>query len=618
MATERPGCYSPFLTSEQKAALRLLEAGLAQGDETQVEQGMRDFLALSFQLTWDALEVTEIQATPAGLERLRQGDSGCEFAAGLRGVLWEGDALAPFARALLAWREQGGAQVDAQPDALTLEQLNDHLVASLPFYETWRPAGTSEDSEVLTPSLNLVRPIPAPTELQFSEVVDGLVERRDDHAPEIVELSPTPMESFLEPLAGPASQGEGLQLMLGAPDPLETNPVVESKLELEPETETSEPAKPPVETTAAPEGAAENRSQLGPVGPSSEGDRSQLGPVAPTSEATFSPPVLDDGTEILDVSSAPLSPLERKTGLIIKKKYLGYGKNTDGVMGYCGQLTLSRYDEGPLEGRLESSNPLLFLTNTVLSGKTALIAYWMPPAAFPQPGGHLTVRTPGQNKVLSVVSLFPQSRTDFLSGAQVLLMLLAPSLLGLLYFCFVYVLSVSEILAQVKEIFPEAYAAASAGSSALSFRSQGVGLYQLEVVPASESLQLIWAALIWFCPLLSAKFFRHLSRSRQRDLGAVLGAALLLPTLGLFGLWHAQKIVFPLLDHADFSPLDLRSFWHWGMPLNLALALYLFLSVHGVWDRRLSSGLRFLLPVMLSLLYLGAGFLIIFGRSWLG
>jgi hypothetical protein len=326
----------------------------------------------------------------------------------------------------------------------------------------------------------------------------------------------------------------------------------------------------------------------------------------------------EDGTELIGISAAPLSPLEQRNQLIVKKKYLGYGKNSDGVMGYCGQLTLSRYDDSPLEARLECSNPLLFLSHSTTSGKAPVVTYWMPPAAFPQPSGHLTISLQGQNKVLSVGSLFPQSRTDFLSGAQVLLVMLAPSLLGLLYFAFVYLLSASGIVGQVQETFPEAYAAALSGSSIADFRSHGVGLYQLEIVPAAESLQLIWAALIWLCPLLAAKFFRHLSRARQREMGTGLAAAMVLPSLGLLLLWNAQKSVFPLFYHADFSPLDLRNFLPWSVPLNLAVASYLFLSVHGVWDRLVSSReLRFLLPVVLGLLYLLIGFVVIFGRSWL-
>lgn len=327
---------------------------------------------------------------------------------------------------------------------------------------------------------------------------------------------------------------------------------------------------------------------------------------------------LDDGVELLGLSSAPLSPLEERSQLIVKKKYLGYGKNSDGVMGYCGQITLSRFDDAAVNAKLECSNPLLFLSPTTPSGKAPVVTYWMPPAAFPQPGGHLTIATPEQNKVLSVVSLFPQSRTDFLSASQVLLLLFTPSMLGLLYFCFVYLLSASGIVAQVKEIFPDAYAAAVAGSAVADFRSQGVGLYQLEVVPASESLQLIWAGLIWLCPLIAAKFFRHLSRSRQRELGAALAGSLVLPSIGLLLIWNAQKVSFPLFDHPDFAPLDLRNFLPWSVPLNLAIASYLFLSVHGVWDRRVRSGeLRFLLPVVLALVYAAIAFLLIFGRSWL-
>lgn len=336
------------------------------------------------------------------------------------------------------------------------------------------------------------------------------------------------------------------------------------------------------------------------------------------SSAQTNSSLLGEGEELLETSVVPLSPLEQQKQLIVKKKYLGYGKNSDGVMGYCGQLTLSRFDDQVLSARLECSNPLLFLSETSSKGKSPVITYWMPPAAFPQPSGHLTIATGDQNKVLQVGTLFPQSRTDFLNKAQVIILLLASSLLGLAYFGFVYALSGLEIVELTRQIFPEAYAAAQAGSSAVSFRAAGVGLYQLEVVPTSESLQLIWAAIVWLCPLISTKFFRHLSRSRQKELGAVLAGGLLLPSIGLLALWHLQKMLFPAFAHPDFAPLDLRSFLGWSIPLNLAVAFYLFLSVHGVWDKKVAPGLRLLLPLCLFALYGLTVFVLIFGRSWLG
>ena len=641
MVDGRLGCFSPYLTGAQKTALRQLEEGLGEGRTEQVEEATQAFLRVSLELTWDALEVTEIEPTLAGFERLRQSEDLCEFAAGLRSLLWQEDAPSAFALILLEW----SADRSAAPPHLELESLNLYLAASVPFYETWQPAG---EQPPLAQPMSLLSPAIEPPTSDLPSLIDQLAESAADPTERgEVELSliepelgaPSRREvdlavallgatSFSELPAPSLTDESEVALLEEAPVPepsLESlpEPVAEAETVIEAERAAVADEKTPLQVVedpvdvSVPEAPGEEAAEAGRE-PATVSDlrASRAAPPPPVLEA---PAVVagEEGVELLDVSAAPLSPLERRTGLIIKKKYLGYGKNISGVMGYCGQLTLSRYDDEALEGRLESSNPLLFLTETVLKGKVASIAYWMPPAAFPQPGGHLTVRAPGGNKVLSVSSLFPQSRTDFLSGPQVLLMMLAPAVLGLLYFSFVYILSVSEIVTQVREVFPEAYAAASAGSSAVSFRAQGVGLYQLEVVPASESLQLIWAALIWFCPLLSAKFFRHLSRSRQRDWGMALGAALLLPSLGLFGLWHAQKWAFPLLDHADFSPLDLRYFWPWGLPLNLAVALYLFLSVHGVWDRRLPSGLRWALPVLLSLLYLAIGFGLIFGRSWL-
>jgi hypothetical protein len=400
----------------------------------------------------------------------------------------------------------------------------------------------------------------------------------------------------------------------------QAEPEVDAQAELEvdaqAEPEVDAQAEPEVEAQAEPEVEAQAEPEPPRAGWLSSRSQDPDDEIPLRAKAA---PKENDGMEVVAMSAAPLSPLEQKSQLIVKKKYLGYGKNSDGVMGYCGQLTLSRFDDLALNVRLECSNPLLFLSPTSANGKSPVVTYWMPPAAFPQPGGHLTISTPEQNKVLSVGALFPQSRTDFLNRGQVLLLLMAPSVLGLLYFVFVYLLSASAIVTQVKEAFPEAYAAAVAGSTAVDFRSQGVGLYQLEVVPAAESLQLIWAALIWLCPLISCKFFRHLSRSRQRGLGAALACALVLPSLGLFLVWHAQKSVFPLFDHLDFAPLDLRHFLAWSVPLNVLVGSYLFLSVHGLWDRWFTSReLRFGLPVALAGVYLVVAFLLIFGRSWMG
>lgn len=324
------------------------------------------------------------------------------------------------------------------------------------------------------------------------------------------------------------------------------------------------------------------------------------------------------GLELIELTHAPLSPLEAQSQLVLKKKYLGYGKNSEGVMGYCGQLTLSRFDDRPLEAALECSNPLLFLSSTSVRGTRTVVTYWMPPAAFPQPGGHLVVESPEYRKVLSVSSLFPQSRTDFLSARYVAALLLAPAVLGLLYFGFVYLYSCHGIVSQVQQSFPEVYASALSGQGTVHFRAEGVGLYQLEIVPASESLQLIWASLLWLAPLAATKFFRHLSRTRRRAFSTLLATALALPSLGLLLLWSLQRQLFPILEHADFSPLDLRGFLPWGIPLNLIVASYLFLSVHGVWDRKIPSReLRILLPGALSLAYVATCFVLIFGRSWM-
>lgn len=630
MARDRLGFYSPFLTASQKAELRQVEEGLEAEDEQKVDQAILAFLRSSFGLTRDAL----LEFRPAldldTLIEIRDNEEDSDLVDQFRQFLWNGDELSPFARRLLAWH-QGVA--DDSSLRLSLAELNNYLGASVDFYEGMRPLGPSREIEVRP--LNLLEPAPIPS-LELPEVIEELEkvapEREEEAEPvSVIRLAWNPEAEFV-PDQPPSGEPEDTPVVLKLlwekePPPPESDVSPEG---LFPEEsvlfpEPDEPDEPvalllqdPAEGESPAEEAPVEQAPLGPPPTAKAVARGKDPDEIPSRTRGSGPREDDDGMELIATSAVPLSPIEQRKGLVVKKKYLGYGKNSDGVMGYCGQLTLSRFDDSPLDARLECSNPLLFLSSSTPAGKAPVVTYWMPPAAFPQPGGHLTINLPDQHKVLSVGSLFPQSRTDFLNGGQVLLLMLAPSILGLLYFTFVYLLSASAIVAQVKEIFPEAYVAALAGSGTADFRSQGVGLYQLEVVPASESLQLIWAALIWICPLLAAKFFRHLSRSRQRGFGAGLAAAMLLPSLGLFAIWNVQKSAFPLFYHPDFSPLDLRDFLPWSVPLNLAVAVYLFLSVHGAWDRLVASReLRFLLPIVLFSLYLVIGFVVIFGRSWL-
>lgn len=306
-----------------------------------------------------------------------------------------------------------------------------------------------------------------------------------------------------------------------------------------------------------------------------------------------------------------------KNELLLDHKYLGYGKNSDGVLGMCGQLTVSRRDGEELKGELETSNPLLFLSPTMLKGYTSTITYWMPPVAFPHPSGQLTIKAGEQSQVLDIKSLFPKSRTDYWSEPKVVSLLLAPATLGILYFCFVFWHLGTEVDQRVRELFPVNYQAAILGNEPPGFLTRSFGLYQLEVVPAAESLQLIWAAIIFLVPLISAKFFRYLSRTRQKRYAGLLAACQLLPSVALLGLWNLQQSVFPLFEHPDLAPLDLYGLLTWALPLNVVVGLYLFLSVFGVWDRTIRvRELRFSLPILLTGAYILTIFLLIFGQTW--
>lgn len=367
---------------------------------------------------------------------------------------------------------------------------------------------------------------------------------------------------------------------------------------------------------AFPPSALATQSDLAPKGAFAEvvEDLAQGPKVAQQAPAEAVP--TEEGEEI-NFTEAPLTPFEDKNRLMVRNKYLGYGKNSEGVMGLCGQLTISYFRDRELVGRLESSNPLLFISPQSLSGLSSKVTYWLPPVAFPHPAGHLTIRTPEESKVLTLHSLFPRSRTDFMGDRKVIFFLLLPALVAILYFAFVYFLTVLGIDEEALSLFPETYQAALLGTDTVGFRSGGLGLYQLRIVPAAESLQMIWAAVILVGPLLSSKFFYFLSRARRRQFSGVLAAALLLPTACLLVAWNFQGEVFPLYSHPDFAPLDLRGFLLWSVPMNLAIAVYLFLSVFGVWDKRVKPAeLRFFLPFILTLLYLVVMFFVIYGRSW--
>ena len=351
------------------------------------------------------------------------------------------------------------------------------------------------------------------------------------------------------------------------------------------------------------------QSELAPEGAFAEvvEDLAQQDPVEPA---------VVEGEEI-DFTQAPLTPFEDKNRLMVRNKYLGYGKNSEGVMGLCGQLTISYFRDRELVGSLESSNPLLFISPKSLSGLSKTVTYWLPPVAFPHPAGHLTIRTPEESKTLSLHSLFPRSRTDFMGDRKVSFFLLLPALSVISYFAFVYFLTVEGIDEEALRLFPETYRAALLGTDTVGFRSGGLGLYQLRIVPAAESLQMIWAAVILLGPLLSSKFFYFLSRARRRQFSGVLAAALLLPTIFLLVAWNFQGEVFPLYDHPDFLPLDLKGFLYWSVPMNLAIAAYLFLSVFGVWDKKVKPAeVRFFLPLVLTFAYLVVMFFVIYGRSW--
>ncbi len=553
------GPYSPHLTSLQKASLRTLELTLQNGNGLD-EQAVSTFLVGSFQLTREVLDLhlSDWKDLAYGdLLELLEDEPGL-----LRGLFLDEGEQTSWGQLFWAWAVSGE---ELEEGTLSLSELNSYLLASVSFYEALE---FTEDGQS-------VRSYRDPT---------GQCQKIDVPVLDVETKRPPAIEQTEE--LGEIALNQGITLS-EVVEVLSEETLVGANRR---ETEESIPARPSKPTEDA-----------------------------HTTKADLSSSEDEDEEEELELSSAPVSRFESQNRLVVKKKYLGYGKNRNGVLGLCGQLTLSWFNEKILDGRLESSNPLLFLSKTHLAGDKCVITYWMPPVAFPNPAGHLAVKTSKETKIISLQSLFPTSRTELLRDHQAAFLLLLPSMLACLYFLVVYVLSLSGLDKRIQKLFPEEYQMVLQGFTDVSFRSGGLGLHQLEVIPTAESLQLVWAALIFIAPLVTTKFFRYFAPYRQRRFGGLLALALLLPSLGLLVLWNLQTKLFPLIYHPDFSPLELSNILQWALPTHLVICIYLFLSAYGVWERWIrSSEIRFTLPLVLSVGYGVLVVWLIFGRSWLG
>jgi hypothetical protein len=624
------------LPPRERAAVALIE----QGD---FEEGLRAFLASSYPRLRAALlaHFTEIDLDTAFVIQ----ETADERLLPFKQILWDGDELTEFGDAFFCWAEDPDDQIEL---ALTPGEFRAFLNDSRAFYESVESelppqveSGTrfsSPDEETLSLG-DLPRQVAAraasekaaadkreATEGENPEIVSfGIpvqaVDMPLDHVrqervvAEILAVPPSPPEpewlgpsgdvptEIFELLSQPSltaePPGEAPQNLPAEPDVPENSAEVAAASQLpEPEERPADVAPEPIKR-AEPERPVQRIQKLHPAA------------------AIVRDEMPEEGGEVLAFSRAPLSPLEKKTQLVVRNKFLGYGKNSEGVVGLCGQLRVSYFEEKELVGRLESSNPLLFFQPDRLSGSKATVTYWLPPVAFPHPAGQLTIQTPHESKILTLHSLFPKSRTDYMSDGKVLMCLLAPALIGILYFGFVYLSTVHGIDQEAQSLFPELYEMAMDGVDTVDFRAGGLGLYRLKVVPAAESLQMIWAAVLLLAPLAAGKFFYYLSKPRQRRFGGALAAALLLPTFCLLLTWNYQGTFLPLYDHKDFAPLDLRSILTWSIPANIAVASYLFLSVYGVWDRFVKPReVRIALPFLLTAVYFFVMFLLIFGRSW--
>ena len=666
------GPYSPRLTLPEKAALKAIEEGDVQG-------GTSSFLSASFLLVRQALEPHFEEIGLSAVLALRLDDAAPDLEP-VRKIFWEGEEITPWGEHFLEWEEEYLTDSelslplhDINDYLLRSVDFYDALKINFRSGET-RTFESSEpgieahpvEGPVLSTDLLDDMQVPEPLmelsleepESSFQEVVEDILEESPSEyqgsswdtikietivwprvsEQEKAELGGTSWDTIRvekifweksDPLPETAADAKAAEKSEGSGE-LGGSSWDSIKIETIywPKVGKSAPEFPaPKEVPeAAPVSEKEPKPEVYPMGPGAkallerpvedEARNEVQTEKSPPPESKPTPTQEDEGEEIV-TARAPDDPFAKRNRLVVKNKYLGYGKNSQGVLGLCGQLRVSYFNENEISGKLESSNPLLFLSTKKLSGKNATITYWLPPVAFPHPAGHLSIETPLETKNLSLHTLFPKSRTDLMRDRTVLLCLLLPAILGFLYFALVFAITTHGIDLEAQQTFPELYRAALSGIDTGDFRAQGLGLYRLRVIPAAESMQMIWAAVIFLAPLISSKFFYHLSHSRKRRFGGLLAAAQLLPTILLLLTWSFQDMVFPLYSHQDFAPLDLRSFLPWSVVMNLFVSIYLFLSVFGFWDRKIKqSEVRFVLPLILSGLYFLTMFVIIYGRSW--
>ena len=634
------GPYSPKLTLPEKAALKAVEEG-------NVEEGIRRFLLANFSLVYQALDPYFDDVDLNAVLSLREEGSAPDLIA-IRKLFWDGENVTAWGELFLIWEE---GEVEDTELTLTLDELNDYLIRSTDFYEALEIELEAEHARVFHPEDPEVEPLPVQVPVLDADVIseelmvdetrteeellsanedafESVVEELADVEEELegtswdtikVETIYWPREAPLGPLDDLAEQEQNLEFGGTSWDSIKVETIYWDKSKL---TSADSPEMKPKNESSRSDAAVavelKSTEAVEAEPPSNQLLVEEPEPVREVLESAPEPPSEEDGEgEELTMSHAPLDPFSKKNRLVVKNKYLGYGKNSEGVMGLCGQLKISYFKDEELVGRLESSNPLLFLSPNKLSGKSSTITYWLPPVAFPHPAGHIGIQTPRESQTLSLHTLFPKSGTDLMRDRSVVLCLFCPALIGFLYFALVYILTAHTIDIEAQQTFPKIYREAIAGIDTGDFRSQGLGLYRLRVVPASESLQMIWAAVIFFAPLLASKFFYYLSGARKRRFGGLLAASQLAPTVFLLLTWSFQDLVFPLYSHRDFAPMDLRGYLVWSVIMNILVAAYLFLSVFGVWDKTIKRPeVRFVLPFVLTGLYLLTKFVIIYGRSW--
>lgn len=346
---------------------------------------------------------------------------------------------------------------------------------------------------------------------------------------------------------------------------------------------------------------------------------------APPSRAMPLPQISELGELVADLlekrkpGETEQLPPEARTVLNHSSEYLGFAKDAQGRLGHAGKLRFTCEHGGEIRGSVKSTNPNLVVVPGTFKGEECNLAFWLDPAEMPHPEGYVEVETPHEKRRIAISTLVPPSRLSNLSGSKLATLLLAPSVVGLAYICWVYHMTIARVMRVLTTRAPDLVEAFTKGYKVDSFRRGGVGVLDLEILPRIESATLLLLLFSVLAPLVTTKLFRFYPRSEKRRFGALYAVSLVLPTLGLLAFWNSSFLWSPVLTHPELTMLDYRNHFIEFSVFNIVAAVYLFLSVTGVLDRWIRPQfLRVLLSPLMFLGWLTSVGILVYARSWLG